>query len=905
MRMYHWVAWHRELAKKIAEGGRDDLVEKIGQVAHKQALDPAKLGRDPLSFFGFLRNSQSKSNEVCKTVQDVFGLPELPDPKFRDIIFPSLKQFAMFPVGNDDLLWRLFEQAAQATKDNPDIKQEDWKVAMDDGVEVGTLTQALFLVNPDCFLPVDSAVDAYFPEGWWKKKEEKIQGDGGYAEYLTTQEEIKKLFPECEPYEIYTFLHWQEDKGVVSKDSNFFQVSTNAINENIDYWDKEVAEGINFKENNWVFVGGAASGISWKKGKSMSLEDIKNAIKEEKPKGTGTPFPLCDDPDRRRNIPPKMGDVVLVRYGLSQGKAIGVVLENDYNKPDGLKAESQIHVLWINKLNSSLDGKTDMAGFNSVKQEKGTYRLFANAEAYKASLELLNQLTGKTTIESGEEVNQDHQQVGENTMKYPRLHPLNTILYGPPGTGKTYDTINYAVAIIEGKFMEVVKEERKGEDKEKGHKRVKERFDEYRGTGQIEMVTFHQNYAYEDFIEGIRPVLEKDGAGDGEVKYELRNGVFREISDQAAKNMEKDEASSATWDLDELLQAFAVSVQDEVQEDETGTREGFELFSEDDKSRATITEVYWDKKGMFESFQLGGSVKKSQKILKNLIERDYKNFYNGKIKSPKDIRPAQPSKSSQHGVALYCYLLFKRMREFHDRWIPEPHSHKEEEGVKNYVLIIDEINRGNIAKIFGELITLIEESRRLGEEEETRVTLPYSGDAEEPFGVPNNLYIIGTMNTADRSIALLDTALRRRFEFKEMMPESAHQEIETDIEGVNLQKLLEKMNERIRVLLDREHQIGHTYFLGLKDMDALKKAFQNKIIPLLQEYFYDNWENIDLVLNQNGFINAKDIDSGLFKKSELIDEQRKIYEILSEDGERWSDPKSYQDIYMKSNDTQK
>ncbi len=861
MRMYHWVAWHRELAKKIAEGGRDDLVEKIGQVADKQALDPAKLGRDPLSFFGFLRNSQSKSNEVCKTVQDVFGLPELPDPKFRDIIFPSVsnslsREGAMFPVGNDDLLWRLFKQA---TEDNPDIKQEDWKVAMDDGVEIATLTQALFLVNPTFFLPVDSAVDAYFPEGWRDKEGEKIKGNEGYEKYLATRNEIKNRFLGCEPYEIYTFLRWQEDKEIVNEGSNFFQISTNAINEGIDYWDKEVAEDINFKENNWVFVGGPGGKMGgWKvvEEKSMSRGDIRNTIKEISSRGE--PYSLYDDPERRDKVPPKRGDIVLVRYGLSKGKGIGVVLENDYNKPDGLKAESRIHVLWINKWGSSLADSAlrQLIGFSSVNEgQHEIYGLFANAEVYKYSFQLINQLTGKTTIGNGEQVNRDHWQAGADTMKEP--HPLNMILYGPPGTGKTYHTSHYAVAIIEGNSME-------------DHEEVKNKFDEYRDNGRIEIVTFHQNYAYEDFIEGIRPVLDEDGEGD--VKYELRKGVFKEISDRAT--------------IDKLLRTFAISIQKELEK-------GGEIkLSDDGGINDTIKAVDRGKNDF--SFKLGGPGEGKSLSMQSIKERRYYHeFLRGKIEGPGNIKNVEESQSSQLGTAPQYFALLKKIKEFHDDWKPEPLPQEE---IKNYVLIIDEINRGNIAKIFGELITLIEESRRLGETEATRVTLPYSG---EPFGVPNNLYIIGTMNTADRSIALLDTALRRRFEFKEMMPEPS--QIERDIDGVNLKKLLGKMNERIRVLLDREHQIGHTYFLDVEDIESLKKAFQNKIIPLLQEYFYDNWEKIDLVLNQNGFIDGKPIskfiDSDRFKKSELIDEQRKIYEILPEDDAKWIKPESYINIY--------
>lgn len=888
--MYDWVAWHRELAKKIAEGGQDDLVEKIGQVADKQALDPAKLGRDPLSFFGFLRNSQSKSNEVCKTVQDVFGLPELPDPKFRDIIFPSLsnslsREGTMFPVENDDLLWRLFEQATQATEDNPDIKQEDWKDAMDDGVEVGTLTQALFLVNPDFFLPVDSAVDVCFPEGWQEEKEEKIKGDGGYAEYLSAQEEIKELFPECGPYEIYTFLRWQKDKGVVSKDSKFFQISTNAHGDDRDFWDKgdssdKYIKDNNFKENNWVFVGGAApeGKGSWEDVYGLPWEDVKNKVKE---KGSRL-YPL---------LAPKRGDIVLVRYGNGNGKGIGVILKNDYDRPDGsgLEEESKIHVLWINKSNNPIAGVTRVRWQAFTHAHSKTYERFAHAEAYKSSFELINQLKEKTTIGSGEQVNQDRQQVRANIMQY----PLNTILYGPPGTGKTYHTSYYAVAIIEGESVEVVKNEA---DEEGGHEEVKNRFDEYRENGQIEMVTFHQNYAYEDFIEGIRPVLDEDGEED--VKYELRKGVFREISDRATKNREKsarvakntkkDESRSETWDLDELLQAFATSVQKKLDR-----KEEVKLSSDDDKRQFVIKYIKWLKDGTVATFRIGDPMSEGwHSVGKVSIKKSYKDYCKGKIKSAEDIPPVrESSEKSTHANAQENFLLFKQMKKFHEEW--QPKIHHPIKKAENYVLIIDEINRGNIAKIFGELITLIEESRRLGRTEATEVTLPYSG---ESFGVPNNLYIIGTMNTADRSIALLDTALRRRFEFKEMMPDPNHQRIETDIGGVNLKELLEKMNDRIRVLLDREHQIGHTYFFGVKDMESLKKAFQNKIIPLLQEYFYDDYEKIALVLNskdKDGFIEKVSIPS------DLIDEDRNVHELSSFDKGLWKNSEQYKNIYMK------
>ena len=220
------------------------------------------------------------------------------------------------------------------------------------------------------------------------------------------------------------------------------------------------------------------------------------------------------------------------------------------------------------------------------------------------------------------------------------------------------------------------------------------------------------------------------------------------------------------------------------------------------------------------------------------------------------------------------------------------------------VFIIDEINRGNISKIFGELITLIEDSKRLGAAEELKVVLPYS---QKPFGVPANVYILGTMNTADRSIAALDTALRRRFSFVEMMPDTDVLE-NVIVEGVNISKMLTKMNKRIEVLFDREHTIGHAYFINLTNsstIDELTEIFENKIIPLLQEYFYEDYERIRLVLADNQvdqadktlqFITCEDVEtSQLFGNAdENVLDDMKTFTINKE---ALKNPLAYQKIY--------
>ena len=437
----------------------------------------------------------------------------------------------------------------------------------------------------------------------------------------------------------------------------------------------------------------------------------------------------------------------------------------------------------------------------------------------------------------------------------------NTILYGPPGTGKTYNTVMYAVAIIENKKLEEIKKE--------NYTEVIDRYNKYKEDGLIEFTTFHQSYGYEEFIEGIKPVIHSDEEDETDIQYEVVPGLFKKFCDIAGKPILRKEKcdigineSPTIWKIS-LEGSGENSTRTECMKNEH-IRIGYDEYGREitnlfkgaagrhilnyfinDMSIGDIVMSCYDCNtvdaigvvtGEYEWHDEYAQYKRLRKV--NWIVKGIKENI---IKINNGSRLSNPT----------VYKLRMDLSDVME--IIEKYSKNTievEEKKKNHVFIIDEINRGNISKIFGELITLIEPTKRIGQTEGQKVRLPYS---QKLFGVPNNVYLIGTMNTADRSIATIDTALRRRFNFKEMLPDA---EVLDGIyvEDVSIKDIFIKMNKRITVLFDREHTLGHAYFLPLKGaptIETLANIFENSIIPLLQEYFYEDYEKIRMVLGDN------------------------------------------------------
>ncbi len=373
--------------------------------------------------------------------------------------------------------------------------------------------------------------------------------------------------------------------------------------------------------------------------------------------------------------------------------------------------------------------------------------------------------------------------------------PLNQILYGPPGTGKTYHTINKALSILAPEFL----------SENTDRKILKERFDELKKEGRIGFVTFHQSFSYEDFVEGLRAEASEEG-----INYYVEPGIFKEL----CKEVKTDNSSD---DIDTAIAKLAEQLEEEPLRLKTSTGKSFMVSYRGGKT-----------------FRIKPESSDKDDDYPASIERIKRVYHGGSLK---DVY--NPS----YVLAVLNHL--KTTYSLGEKPIATVN--------KPAVLIIDEINRGNTANIFGELITLIEPSKRRSAKEALQVKLPYS---KELFDVPDNLYIIGTMNTADRSLALLDTALRRRFQFEFMGPD-IQVLIDNDInevEGINIPLMLKTINQRIELLYDKNHTIGHSFFLELKNdktISKLAEIFDRQILPLLEEYFFEDWSKIQQVLGDH------------------------------------------------------
>lgn len=629
------------------------------------------------------------------------------------------------------------------------------------------------------------------------------------------------------------YLSFLESLGTVQQQSEYIEVTPKEAKIiDIDLSDRVLLDEIHHRLKEWTY------------GRNIEFKRIYNIYE------TGLPN-FIDDEQRveylqlLRQIKTVCGGekIPYTRiYNILTSDTRGIEARKGYNYLNG----------WVG-LSRPLEGKGNNSAFNHIIETHKDY------------------IFNSTIPEKGS---------GMTKGDFPPKSPnKNIILYGPPGTGKTYSSIQYAVAIIERKPLAAVKME--------NYDAVFSRYQKYKDDGLIAFTTFHQSFGYEEFIEGIRPVMssEENTEAGQDIEYEIRDGIFKAFCDKSWAPVGDDTSvdlginkNPTIWKVSlegtgdnptrtECMEKgyirigwakYGEKISDATDYSENGGKAVLNAFYNRmqlgdivlscyssktiDAIGVIIGEPEWD-----DNAQHYKRLRKVRWLAKGINE-DITDLNSGKSMTLSTI----------YKLAIPVADVLQILRKVNPTLFPQ------EVKISNRVFIIDEINRGNISKIFGELITLIEPSKRIGAEEQLRTTLPYSG---YNFGVPDNVYILATMNTADRSLARMDTALRRRFSFEPIYPDAESLPTK-NIGRIDLVKMLTVINKRIASLYDKEHCIGHSYFWDVETLNDLAEVFKNKILPLLEEYFFEDLERLHLVLGNAPFFVKETIDPFLLGYAE-------------------------------------
>ena len=869
MNGFAWTEFYSEFASLVLdfENDREKLIEKIKQVYTNAKIKLPTLEKgnnivdiDPFTIFGLFNKGITIENRIAilTQIKDLFDVSAEVPSDFDGIpVLNNMSATFYHFIGdrgaNDiDNLWKLFRCA---------VNYADTKEAQEDFVNAFNLvvkqkgvswniTMGLYWIRPFTFINLDARNRKLLENNQSRFKPDLdvvklLKHMLTAQDYLLLMNKVKDIMTEYETFPDLSFDAWETS----TKDSDAF------YGENNDYWPSLAEYDPRLSKEDW-------------KKYLLEVEIPQHPSPMKMLKGI---IELGGEASCKQ-LSQKYGGHPTVYVGCTT--SLGRRIKKYFNLPPCMDGEQErfFPIPFYGKAVDDEDGHSYI------------YKIRPKL------LEALKELDLSKFTPYYEEGDEAMEIATTNVAK-------NTILYGPPGTGKTYNTVVYAVAIIENKTVEAIKDE--------PYSTVFERYNKYKADGLIEFTTFHQSYGYEEFIEGIKPIMDNTDDEQADIQYQVTSGLFKSFCDKAGSPILKQAKTDIGLNASPTI--WKVSLEG-TGENPTRTecmanghiRVGYDSYGKDITSETNFVEGGKNVVNAFISKMKIGDIVLSCYSSTTIdaigvVTGDYE--WHEEYEHYKRLRKVNwVVKGIKHDITAInggstltlasVYKLNIALADIMEIIAKEASTTKVEDKKKNYVFVIDEINRGNISKIFGELITLIESSKRIGQPEGMKAKLPYS---QQLFGVPDNVYIIGTMNTADRSIATIDTALRRRFRFKEMLPDA---EVLKGIvvEDISISEMLVRMNKRISVLYDREHTIGHAYFIPLKEnstVEQLAEIYENAIVPLLQEYFYEDYEKIRLVLGDNNkakkeeqFIVAVENDyNELFGSADIGFDDSVTYEI--------------------------
>lgn len=796
---FTWLPFFKELLNSICKNSNpNSLYKEFKKFFPNNYNDINQL--DPLTYICSICGGSNVARTRAKIAKESFNL--------KSDVISDITGIPNFVNAN----YKFFHEYYKNGKNMTPIMENLWKFANDvnkgiideslfnklltyNAIKLAKLSQFIYICNPDKYFSCDTTMLSYLGNPSIEQN---------YSSFLKIQNICKeKKEP---PYQL-------SEKAWYSLKSN------NNLNQQKSrkFWLYAAGEK-SYKWND--FYKESIMALGWDNLGNLKNYHSQDEIAQELQKYSSKDSYPKNDSKANWEFANKMdiGDIVYVKQGLEPILLGRGIIESDY--------------IYDNTRNE----------YKSIRKVRWTHNGIYNVDFNELDIKQWNQ---KTLTDISENKYKDFckkiEKIFNNNAKEDKnmnSQPLNQILYGPPGTGKTYNTVIKAMEIINDKKYDSVDYEQ--------YKDLKKQFDNLKQQGQIEFVTFHQSYSYEEFVEGIKPYIPEWGNVEENNRFIGQDGIFKRIAKDALyssltlNNNNNNDSEFFYRIIEKFKEEYPIGSILQTQENNN-----FEIVSYTETS-IRIQPVTEKRSKLSISYQP--------------LEEMYLLNKKNKISTRKELEIAMNDRYK--GLSSYYLPILKIIedfklddknikqgKEFKEKLIKEFYQNKmvlKKNNELRYVLVIDEINRGDVSKIFGELITLIEEDKRIGENHQMTVTLPYS---RETFGVPYNLYIIGTMNTADRSIALLDTALRRRFDFEEMMP--TPELLSENVEGVDLAQLLTQINDRIKKDYDKDHQIGHSYLMGVKNKEQLERAYKNRILPLLNEYFYNDIDTVAKILNCN------------------------------------------------------